>query len=63
MVEQHGEEHSAEEDHQEQREVDHFPVLGQFGLYRLQLPVLGEFVTFLRLHGFSLGEPACTSRK
>jgi len=47
-----GEDHDIQEDDHEQSDLN-FPVmLGQAGVNRLELPVLGELVTFLGLHGF-----------
>jgi hypothetical protein len=50
---QQGEDHDIQDDDQEQSDLD-FPVmLGQPVVDRVQLLVLGEFVAFLGLHGFS----------
>ena len=52
-VDQQGEDHDIQADDHEQSDVD-FPVmLGQLGVDRLELLVLGELVAFLGLHGFS----------
>jgi hypothetical protein len=50
-VGQQGKDHDIQEDDHEQSDLN-FPVmLGQSGVNRLELPVLGELVTFLGFHG------------
>jgi hypothetical protein len=45
MVGQHGQKHGIQENNQEQGDMSPSPVPRQFGLDRLQLPVLGKIIT------------------